>query len=46
MHCTSATNDCKNDSLKNHDPQCPYPTPRPFDESAVADEVLRNNRRD
>jgi hypothetical protein len=29
---------------KTHNRQCPYPTPRPFYESAVADEVLRNDR--
>jgi hypothetical protein len=39
MYCTSATND----SLKTNDPQCPYPTPRPFYESAVADKVLRKH---
>jgi hypothetical protein len=29
---------------KTNDPQCPYPTPRPFYESAVADKVLRKDR--
>jgi hypothetical protein len=29
--------------LKTNDPQCPYPTPRPFYESAVADKVLRKD---
>jgi hypothetical protein len=28
---------------KTNDPQCPYPTPRPFYESAVADKVLRKD---
>jgi hypothetical protein len=40
MCFTSATND----SLKNNDPQWPYPTPRPFYESAVADKVLRKDK--
>jgi hypothetical protein len=30
---------------KTNDPQCPYPTPRPFYESAVADKVLRKDNR-
>jgi hypothetical protein len=28
---------------KTNDPRCPYPTPRPFYESAVADKVLRKD---
>jgi hypothetical protein len=28
---------------KTNDPQCPYPAPRPFYESAVADKVLRKD---
>src|SRR5262249_13600608 len=29
---------------KTNDPQCPYPTPQPFYEPAVADKVLRKDR--